>query len=228
MKQLVLLMAVMASLCALATAAPLCVAGGTMTSYMALGSSGCEIGDKLFFNFNYAGTAGGAGVAVPSSAVTVTPVNTDPYNPGLSFASSGWSLSGTRFALVDSTIMFSVKTLSGLALIDDTTMTLGQYSTTGTGLANIAETVNPYGIELEVDAPSGPFTAHVTFDPISQVNVTKDLLVILPPTGVNSKASIASFTETFSQTKTPEPYTFGLIGFGLVGVGLLSRRKYKR
>jgi hypothetical protein len=50
-----------------ASAAPLCVTGATLQTYVALGAGGCMIGDKLFNNFvfNFSGSTSNAGVGVP-------------------------------------------------------------------------------------------------------------------------------------------------------------------
>ena len=95
MKVSVLLAISLAVFVSAASAAPLCVRGGTMASYEALGAGGCVIGDKLFSNFVYGSTAHGTGVAVPDTAVFLTPVERHGVNPGpgIVFSSSGWSSS---------------------------------------------------------------------------------------------------------------------------------------
>ena len=62
MRLSVLVVMGLAALGSVASAAPLCVAGGTMASYVALGVGGCKIGDKLFSNFFYGSTGRGTGV----------------------------------------------------------------------------------------------------------------------------------------------------------------------
>jgi hypothetical protein len=50
-----------------ATAAPMCVSGANLQSYVALGAGGCMIGDKLFNNFvfNFSGSTSNANVTAP-------------------------------------------------------------------------------------------------------------------------------------------------------------------
>src|SRR5260370_17713210 len=81
MKLSVLLVITVAAFVSAASAAPLCVAGGTMASYEVLGAGGCVIGDKLFSNFVYGSTGHGNGVAVADTAVFLTPVNIGGLNP---------------------------------------------------------------------------------------------------------------------------------------------------
>src|SRR5438445_1700585 len=64
-------------------APPPCVPGN-LDMYIALGSSGCAVGDVTFFNFAYTNNADGTGILVPSSSVSVAPPT--PGNPGLRFA----------------------------------------------------------------------------------------------------------------------------------------------
>src|SRR4051794_34348560 len=113
MKLSVLVVMVAAVFGSTASAAPVCVAGGTMASYMALGVGGCEIGNLLFSNFFYGSTGRGTGVAVPASAVLLTPVGAGTFNPGpgIVFSSAGWIVPGgspTVNSFVDSSIGFDV------------------------------------------------------------------------------------------------------------------------
>src|SRR5258708_8332607 len=81
MKLSVLLAICLAVFVSAASAAPLCVAGGTMASYEALGAGGCVIGDKLFSNFVYGSTRPGTGVAVGGKPGFLTPVNAGGPHP---------------------------------------------------------------------------------------------------------------------------------------------------
>src|ERR1017187_10497624 len=102
MKLSVFLMATLVAFASMAAAAPLCTAlvgtgvGGavTMADYVALGSGGCQIGDKLFSSFSYGPTHGGSGSAVAASAIFLTRVDIGTYNPGITFSSNGWFVPG--------------------------------------------------------------------------------------------------------------------------------------
>jgi len=209
-----------------ASAATVCVDGGTMASYQALGAGGCTIGDKLFSSFVYGSTAHGTGVAVPNTQVFLTTDNSNPYNPGIVFSSSGWvvaSASARANSFVDSSIGFTVTVLSGSPIIEDASLTLSSFSVSGTGVVDITETINPSGTQLQVDGV-GPLVSHKNFAPTSSVSVLKDLLIAVPRLGTTSGGSgrVNSFEENFSQI-TPEPVSSALIGLGLLAVGLWRR-----
>ena len=234
MKLSVLLVITVAAFVSAASAAPLCVTGGTMASYEALGAGGCVIGDKLFSNFVYGSTGHGTGVAVGDTAVFLTPVNAGGLNPGpgFVFSSSGWvvpSASPTTNSFVDSSIAFTVTVVGSPLLIQGGTLTLSSYSTTGTGITDITETINPAGVQLQVDG-NGPFVSQKSFAPTTTVSVLKDLLVAVPilGTGNGGFAQINSFEEDFNQTEAPEPVSTLLIGSGLLGLGLWRRRAVRR
>ena len=94
---------------------------------------------------------------------------------------------------------------------------------TGTGAGNIGETINPSGIQLQVDL-NGALVSSQQFTPTNTVSVLKDLQVsALPGSGF---AQIGSFEEDFSEA--PEPVSTVLIGSGLLGLGLWRRRVVRR
>jgi hypothetical protein len=205
-----------------------------MASYEALGAGGCVIGDKLFSNFVYGSTGHGNGVAVSDTAVFLTPVNIDGVNPGpgILFSSAGWvvgSASPVTNSFVDSSIAFTVTVVGSPLFIEGGTLALSSYSTTGTGIADITETINPSGTQLQVDG-NGPFAITKAFAPTTTVSVLKDLLVTVPilGTGTGGFAQINSFEEDFNQTEAPEPVSMALIGSGLLGLGLWRRHVVRR
>lgn len=215
-----------------AGAAPLCVAGGTMASYEALGAGGCTIGDRLFSNFGYASTAGGNGVMAPDTAVFLTPVvpaGAGFYNPGpgIIFSSAVWmipSASPELDSFVDSSISFTVSALDSDAWISGGTLTLTSFSQSGTGFADIAETLNPLGLQLHVNA-AGPDSQTKTFAPRNSISVLKDLILAVPSGTELGTAQIFSFEEDFSQGQvSPEPVGVLLMGSGLIALGIWRRR----
>jgi hypothetical protein len=239
MRLSVLLATVLVAFANIASTAPLCTSLGnsdhvaTMADYVAQSSVGCIIGDKLFSNFLYIGTAFGTGVVAPDTQVYLTPVGADTYNPGIVFSSNGWVVPGAAPGVnsyVDATIGFTVTVLNGGHLIEDASMTLSSFATAGTARANIGETVTPGGaqgsLNLAVDS-AGALVSHQYFTPTDTVTVLKDLILAAPPSAFGSgSAQITSFAENFSEI--PEPVGAVLIGSGLLALGIWRRRVSRR
>jgi hypothetical protein len=228
MKLVVLVATMLVGGAGIASATPLCLSGGTMASYEALGLSGCTIGNLLFSNFVYGSTSHGA-PAVPNTAVFLTTVNAGTYSPGpgIVFTSAGWNLpsaSPTTALLIDSSISFDVSAIAGTGvLIDDASMMLLTALATGTGRAGVTETITASPIKLQVDA-NGALVSHDVFPPVTKVSVLKDLLVTIPRgTPGSGSAFVGSFEENFSEV--PEPVGAILIGSGLLALGIWRRRR---
>lgn len=228
MKLTVLLATILVAFASAGKAAPLCVSGGTMASYEALGAGGCVIGNALFSNFVYGSTAFGNGTAVADTAVFLTTVEST-QGPGIIFSSSNWSVSANPDlpSFVDSTIKFTVAILDGSPLIGGGILTLSPDSTSGgTGTGGVGETINPSGLMLQVDI-NGTQVSSQEFPPTNAVSVLKDLRVSVSPGGEGSGfAQINSFEEDFSEA--PEPVSAVMIGSGLLGLGLWRRRAASR
>jgi hypothetical protein len=201
----------------IASAAPLCVNDGTMVSYIALGNGGCSIGDLLFYGFRYTDSG-----SAPASAVFLTPISSSltSSGPGLSFASSDWTATGTLLSgdiVHDSAMFFNVKTLDGRPLINGATLALVSSEFTGDSGGSVAEGITPGANQLEVDT-GGPYLSGVVFAPTSGIQVRKDLFVV----GSLGTASIGVFDEGFAVV--PEPVGSVLIGSGLLALGIWRRR----
>jgi hypothetical protein len=232
MRRIFFIFAAMIALSSLALAYPLCTTQSIQyyeTNFNGIANA-CQIGDKLFYNFNYSSTATGGASTVPASAVTVTADPSNPNEPGI-FFTSDWAISSTTPAasqiFLDSTIQFTVSVIGGAALIQDASLSFAGFaSSTGQGVADIAETVILNGgtssTNLEVDTVNGPFTQTVGFTPQSTVRVSKDMILVLA-SGQTGSATITQFREGFSEL--PEPLTTALLGSGLLGLGLLRRRR---
>jgi hypothetical protein len=92
---------------AVSGAAPVC-STGSLQSFIDLGSAGCQIGDKVFFDFTYQGTSVPAGNEFGAASISVAPFVTGDL--GFSF-SAGWGVPpGTR---LDSLLGYSVATVNG-------------------------------------------------------------------------------------------------------------------
>src|ERR1035438_3759675 len=239
MKLSVFLMATLVAFASMASAAPIfptCIAGGTMASYVALGQSpdpvaagiACAIRDKLFSSFAYTPSNGGNGPAVPASAVFLTPVDVGSHDPGITFSSNSWSVSGgaSEPSFYDGSITFWVNVLPGGALIEDATLTMGSDSrVTGGGQATIGEFIiaSDGSTELggmQVDA-RGTHVDHTVFAPTNAIQVAKNFFIGVDQ-DVTGTARVYSFTQNFSEV--PEPLGAILIGSGLLALGAWRRR----
>jgi len=233
MKVVALFVVGLSVLASTASAAPVCVGGATMASYVALGPGGCTIGNLLFSNFAYGSTGHQNGAAVPASQVFLQPVNIGTFQPGpgIVFSSELWFVNSASLiddSYVDSSIAFDVSTLGQARIIEGGTLILSSFSAAGTGMANVAETLTPEGsagIPLWVDS-EGPFSSHVGFAPVDTVHVLKDLLIFVPQGDARGSARINSFEEDFSEA--PEPVGSALVGSGLLAFAFWRRRASQR
>lgn len=243
MTRTLLVIAALIALANFASANPLCTSNSIAyyeANYLDINSA-CQVGDKLFFGFNYSGTASNA-TAPTNAQVQITPDPSDPTEPGLLFTApdgtggSLWSVSGTssigNSLFIDSTISFTVAVVGLQPLIIDASLNFNnQFSVSGQGVADIAETAKfnggPSFVGLGVDSANGPFSSVKTFAPVSYLTITKDISVLVstPRTGTNSgSASITEFREGFSEA-IPEPVSMVLFGSGLAGLVALRLRR---
>lgn len=186
----------------------------------------CTSGDLTFSNFGYTPTGNPSGIAIPASAIAVTPITTNA-NEGFQFA-GGWSVatqSNGMSSFQDSLISFTVTT--AVPAITDLHLFFNG-SFTGTGIASTAESFcenhalvgcpSGSGGSLNVSNPPGMFNDMAVFAPVQSVTISKDINVT---SGVNGTAAISQVINTFS---TPEPWSFFLLGSGLLWLGLWRRR----
>src|SRR5262245_53368908 len=77
---------------------PDCVAS-TLSSYIALGGTGCSLGHVVFFDFAFSVAASGGGITpVSPSEITVTPTMIDEHY-SFNFSSTRFAASGSQFAM---------------------------------------------------------------------------------------------------------------------------------
>ena len=190
-----------------------------LTDYTALGSTGCTVGsgpdELLFGNFSLGGTVSAGDIQV---ALT---------GDGFDFESADWQVPP---ASEDSSVNFTVQTLSGASLITGINLSAVEQFT-GDGHASVTESycVGSLGGvatcpqadgNLDVSDPppddNGPVTA--TFAATNEISITKDIDV----TADSGTASISDVYNTYDFV--PEPMSYILLGSGLLGLGLLRKR----
>jgi hypothetical protein len=206
MRKLMVIMAAALVLCgAFAMSAQ---ATSTLADYIALGSTGVTIDDKLFFDFSYSGSGFGGAVAIPADGITVTPL-TDPLNPGILF-NAPWSV-GPGQAL-DSLIQFKVQVLPGGNPIKDVSAEMVAFGTSPDGIITVAETTT-FGNLLLHSNGGTVSSAEITFSPtMGVINVAKDISV----NGNSGIAALSGVTNRFSEV--PVPPAVLLFGTGLLGL----------
>jgi hypothetical protein len=204
-----------------ALGAPLCIPG-TLEDYVGLGDTGCQIDDKLFYNFTYAGTGSGGAAAIPDEGVAVVVFDT-PLNPGLQF-SAAWSVGPGQ--TLDSLIQYNVVVLPGGFPIGDISARMAGFGVDQNGVVAVAEVVSTLDVPPEVLANlllfrNGGTVAFQRVDiapTLGPLHVVKDISV----NGNDGFATVSMVTNRFSEV--PEPGALLLIGSGLLGLGLFTRR----
>jgi hypothetical protein len=200
-----------------------------VTSYDQYIGSSCGIGDKTFSNFSYS-TAGTN--QLPASSITVNPITT-PFNPGFLF-NAPWGVQAGQTQ--DSLIGFTVNVNPGGNLINDLSLFMLGAGVLGTGQVSVAETycagdtfadLCAHGTEGSLltilNSGTSILTAHVSFGPVSVVDVVKDIELLGGSNG--SAALVSGVGNQFSEV--PEPGSLVLFGSGIVGLAGVMRRWVK-
>jgi hypothetical protein len=203
-----------------------CVAG-TLSSYIALGGTGCSLGHVVFFDFAFSVVASGGGITpVSPSAITVTPtVISEHYN--FNFSSTQFAASGSQFAMY--LLAYTVDPHPIITFADE----LQEQSPIFPGLVSITT-------DLCLNAPFTPSclgnpAAVTVFDNGISAQLS-DLVVFpsIPPSNVlgvrnniaiqanGSSADFSSFTNSVGFV--PEPADTLLTGSGLIGLLWCFRR----
>ncbi len=211
-------------------AAASCPSGDTLAQLETLGS--CQIGDKIFSDFTYIGSATGGATQVTAGGIVVDTVGPgqDVAGPnyGLEFNGS-WTADNGQTS--DGTIGFEVTVINGAGM-EITDAGLAQTSGVfGGGVASVSEqgcsgtgcTPGTWAVLTFQDTGNDVASADNPLPaPTGTVTVSKDINVVAPTGGF---ASISLVTDTFSQTAVPEPRALSLLlALGLVA-GFAFRKK---
>jgi hypothetical protein len=185
-----------------------------------------QIDDKLFYGFSY--TPSGDGVVPTAAAITVTPLNDVPLNPGLQF-NGYWGAGQNQTA--DGTIRYYVQVLEGGNAITDFYLDFTGGTVPG-GVAGVDESVqagNSGGVflaNLHVGtSDSGAYqdTQLLATPTMGPLYVVKDIGVGVPR-GLDGTATISQVTNRISETPVPLPSALLLLAPGLAGLAWMRRR----
>ncbi len=214
-----------------AHAAAIC-SPGTAASYVALGSTGCQEGNLLFNNFAYTPTANPAVLAVPSSAVAITPIPT-LLNEGFGFQIASGFAATAPGSFDDAVLQYVISTIDGRTSLTGLSLNTNGTST-GTGLASVSENFCPGGtstvgcaglLNISVQSMGGSLSQSAIYGSVSRLAVSKDINV---SAGADGTATTSLVNNQFSNgSPVPEPGTLSLLGLslGLGGIAVSRRRR---
>jgi hypothetical protein len=221
MKRTLLLLLLFASVSLVVQATP-CVQGGTLASYIALGSGGCTFDSLLFNNFGYTNPASGGGISPDATGIDVDLVS--GTEAGLEFVGT-WEASSGETS--DGNIGYVVTCQN--CQIDDLELIMNDGLGLGTGIASVVETAVSSNGTVGLGAASSPgfsdFSDTLDITPTGSLTMTKDIGASGGSAGVGHVSAVSNlFSTTTTTTMTPEP-SLMLLCSGLLGLLLMARRK---
>ena len=235
------------SVAATARAAPIaaCPGGKTYADYIAL--QACLLGDKAFSNFDLRlGPNTGAVTTPKAKQIAVAPIAA-PMNPGLQFAGTPPFHSPPPPgppAFFSYRFLYDARVQAGGFSITDASLTMPAPVVTADGSLTITELIC-LGAVFEskgICANSAPMVSLNVFDTptgaqlMDSTNFAPQRLVgtetlLLADLGTKGSASVASFTEQFSEALprvVTEPASFALLAFSVAMLAPSIRRRHRR
>lgn len=214
---------------ALTFATPQPCVSGSLADYMALGSTGCSIGDKIFYNFDF-NLFKIADTVTPPTAAGVS-IKPDTAGATMTLDFTGTPFAALQGGFADFGIWYTVKTDKGQNTIIAGQLTAAG-SAGGTGFAAITENVcvgqdfysvgcpGPGGMGVLIDKDTAGGIDNVVFNPlVNKVAVYKDIIV-------SAGTGFVAFSQmTQSWTQVPEPGAAFALLMGLSGIGYALRRR---
>jgi len=204
-----------------------CLATTTWSEAKALGSTGCQVEDKIFRNFNV--TAGYTDIP-PDYTVILELLYDGTHNVDISKGASKIGLNPNSTPAGPWGIEYDVQV--------DTTYrgSLHNYITSvginlnaggsGVGLLtkwvydinpNTCQGGTPTSCLIGTGSTTAGAQSFVLAPPSQWIHVVETLSI--------STGQLSSFTDTYTQGNIPEPGTYAMMGLGLAALGLISRRK---
>jgi hypothetical protein len=228
----------------------------TAQAFQALGRTGCQFGDKIFYNFsysytlqdangnNYAGDANNPNVTAAEVNVGFSDLNGDPYEPVVSLTSSpSWQVFGGSAG--DIRITYNVLAPSPHNAYEATLSATGSLTNVDpenqfAPYISIAESLSVNGqaggvnLGLELDPPAtttlSPFATtrsdQQSFSDSSILAISKDVF-LSSGSGTNEAILTRIDQGLYEVGAAPEPLSVALLGGGLVLLGLVGRSKAK-
>jgi hypothetical protein len=209
---------------------PAACVDGSLATYIALGSAGCSVGDKIFYNFDF-NLFKIYDIVTPPDASGIS-IKPDQAGNTMILDFTGTPFAALRGGLADFGIWYTVKTASGDPLIRLGTLTASGGARLD-GFASISENVcvgqdlygagcaTPGQMYVEISSTLSGGVDNVVFAPpyVSKVAVYKDIIVSA------GTGSVGFSQMTQSWTQVPEPGAAFALLLGLSGVGYAVRRR---
>lgn len=232
MKRVLLLIGMLLASALTASADPLSpCTSGTLSSFIALGSTGCTIGGNQFANFTTLDVSTGA-TAISPDDITVNFLN-GPSGPGLVFQ---LNLNAGPGDVLEVLISYQVTgiplignslSIAGAAATGDGAVTAvedkcldGTFGNGVLGCTGTPDTLIVFSIEFD-----SLLSDQLTFQAVPTIGIVTDIVIDGGPSGT---ASLGSVTNQFSTAPTqavPEPASLLLFGSGVCALNLLRRSR---